>query len=116
MTLASSFRIKNSKRIEEVKLNGKLYQNPNFGVCILKREDDDVPKFAFVVSTKVSKGAVHRNRITRSLNEGVRRSLYKIPKGIDFVFLAKRSLDTKTTEVIIREVEIFFSEHKFKNE
>src|SRR3990172_4111754 len=108
MILSSSYRLKTSKRIEEVKANGSFIQNPNFGVCIVKRGDNDNSKFAFVVSTKISKGAVHRNRINRSLHEGVRRSMYKVPKGYDFVFLAKRVLDKKSTEEIIRDVESFF--------
>ena len=77
--------------------------------AILKRDDNDPSKFAFVISTKISKLAVHRNRIKRSMNEGIRRNLRDIPKGYDFVFLTKRSIGGKTTEEIIEEVGNFFS-------
>jgi len=107
--LANENRIFGSKRIEEVKNSGRIIQSDNFGLAILKRDDNDPSKFAFVISTKISKLAVHRNRIKRSMNEGIRRNLRDIPKGYDFVFLTKRSIGGKTTEEIIEEVGNFFS-------
>ena len=107
--LAKKFRLTGGKDFKNVEVNGKTFQSANFGIAYLDKKDVGPPRFAFVVSTKISKGAVHRNRINRSLHEGVRRSMYKVPKGYDFVFLAKRVLDKKSTEEIIRDVESFFA-------
>ena len=107
--LPNENRILGSERIEEVKNSGRIIQGDNFGLAILKRGDNDPSKFTFVISTKISKLAVHRNRIKRSMNEGVRRNLRDIPKGYDFVFLTKKSIGNKTTEEIIEEVRAFFS-------
>ena len=112
MRLAQQFGIPNRKRIEEVKNKGSLLQSSNFGVAILKNEGAKFPRFAFVISAKISKIAVHRNRLTRALHEGVRRNLGNIPKEFDFVILAKKSIVAKNTEDLVKEVEIFFSKLK----
>jgi ribonuclease P protein component len=115
MMLAAEFRIKERGVIELVKSKGKLYQSENFGVGILQKPENDFPKFAFVISTKISKLAVHRNRINRSLQEGIRSSLAVIPKNYYFVFLAKKTIDNKSTEQIIKEVSGFFNTLKITN-
>lgn len=108
MMLPTSNRIKAKGRIEEVMRKGKMLQSPNFGVALLGN-NDNTPKFAFVTSTKISKLAVHRNRINRSFNEGIRRAMNMVPAGFDFVFLAKKSIADKPTDEIIKEVNSFFS-------
>ena len=52
--LASIYLI-SSRDFEKVKKEGKLVQQKNFGVIIRKRNDDNPPKFGFVISTKISK-------------------------------------------------------------
>ena len=112
--LASAYRLKGSEEIDEVKSKGKTYQSESFGVSILARGDNDYSKFAFIVSKKISKLAVHRNRIERALNEGSRRAVMRVPKGYNFVFLAKKSISTKGTEEILRETENFFIKLELK--
>ncbi len=112
MMLSSNYRIKEKGKIDEVKNKGRLLQSENFGVAVLKKDNEDSPKFAFVISTKISKLAVHRNRINRSLQEGIRMSLSVIPKNYYFVFLAKKSIIDKSTEFIIKEANTFFKSLK----
>ncbi len=107
--LAVANRIKEKGKIDEVKSKGRLLQSDNFGISYLKKSSDQNPRFAFIVSTKISKLAVHRNRINRALQQGVRESLEKIPFGYDFIFLAKRGLEVKTRNDIIEEVKKFFN-------
>lgn len=106
--LAREYRIKKKELIEEIKKQGKVLQSENFGVAKLTNDDNEKPRFAFIISTKISKLAVHRNRINRALHEGVRRVLKSVPSKFDYVFLAKKSIAKKTTEEIIKEVESFF--------
>lgn len=108
MMLPTANRIKLKGRIDEVMKSGRLLQSENFGIAALKKEED-TPKFAFVISTKISKLAVHRNRINRSFNEGVRRAFSSVPKNYDYVFLAKKSISEKSTDQVIKEVDKFFS-------
>ncbi|OGM19226.1 ribonuclease P protein component [Candidatus Woesebacteria bacterium RIFCSPHIGHO2_01_FULL_37_10] len=74
---------------------------------VLDRKDSAKPRFGFIVSTKVDKMSIHRNRVKRALSEGVRFSLGLVPPGLDMIFLAKKSIVNKTTEEIMKEVETF---------
>jgi ribonuclease P protein component len=112
MILPSPNRLKGIDRIEEIKKKGKVLQDDMFGVIYLEKETETQPRFGFVISTKISKLAVHRNRINRSLHEGVRRMLNLVPGSFDYVFLAKKSIEKKSTEEIIKEVELFFKRNK----
>ncbi len=106
--LSRSNRIKDKGKIDEVKSKGRLLQSDNFGIAYLKKTSTEDPRFAFIISTKISKLAVHRNRINRAMHQGVREALAIIPSGYDFVFLAKRSLEGKTQDAIIEEIKNFF--------
>jgi ribonuclease P protein component len=108
MALARKHSLKGQKNFERVKEKGKLYQSDSFAVAVYEREDNEVSRFGFVISAKISKIAVHRNRIRRALSETVRMNISFFPKGRDVVFLAKKNITRKTTEQIMREVEQFF--------
>jgi ribonuclease P protein component len=110
--IPSERRIK-TKDFNRVKEKGRLYQTNDFGVCILKREDKKVSRFGFVISAKISKLAVHRNRINRSLIEAVRQNLDLVPNGFDIIFLVKKGIANKTTNEIMKQVELFLKEKKY---
>jgi ribonuclease P protein component len=105
--LAVSNRLKGDKNFERVKKEGKLYQYDNFGVIVYKRGDRKPPRFAFIISTKISKAAVHRNRIKRAMSEAVRHRITNIRKGLDVLFLTKREILTRTTEEVMKSVNEF---------
>lgn len=111
--LASKYFLRKESAIEKVKREGRLVQSQNFGVCVLDHEEARESKFAFVVSTKISKLAVQRNRIRRALIETIRVNMNKIPEGVDFVFLAKTSIARRSTDEIMKEVEKFLTEKKY---
>jgi ribonuclease P protein component len=106
--LAKIYSLKGKRKIDEVLKKGKRKQSDNFGVFYLDRKTNDLPKFAFVISKKISKLAVHRNRVKRAMSESVRRNIKVIPRGNEFVLLAKKSIVKKTTEEIMNEVYDFF--------
>jgi len=112
MAIAGKYRIKDHRRILQVQKEGAIFQSANFGVCYLKGRNKSLSAFAIVVSTKVSKLAVHRNRIERAITEAVRQSVIDIPKGFEFVFLAKKNIGSRTTEEIMLEVKSFIMEFK----
>jgi ribonuclease P protein component len=108
----SKNRLTGSKNFERVKKEGKLYQRVLFGVSLLKREDKKPSRFGFIVSNKISKDAVHRNRVKRALREAVRQSATHIKKGYDVIFLAKTKIVRKSTEEIMREVKVSLKQIK----
>ena len=56
-------------------------------------------RFAFIVSGKVSKKAVERNKIRRILSEAVRSRLPIIEKGTDAIFIVLPEAGGKTSDL-----------------
>jgi len=105
--LPSPNRLKGKKNFDKVKKEGRVFQSANFGVAVLKRGDKNPSRFGFIISTKISKAAVHRNRVLRALREAIRQNLKFFPLGYDLVFLTKKSILTNTTDEIMKQVESF---------
>ncbi|SRR4030042_3843567 len=108
--LAQIYSLKGEGIINEILNKGKRRQSDNFGVFYIKREKQDYPKFAFVISKKISKLAVNRNRVKRAMSESVRQNINRIPKEVEFVFLVKKEIVNKSTAEIMKEVQNFISE------
>ncbi|MBI3397572.1 ribonuclease P protein component [Candidatus Woesebacteria bacterium] len=102
--LASKYRLKDYKVLKNIQNEGKLIQSESFGLVYTNRNDTEMSKFGFVVSTKISKQSAHRNRIRRALNEGVRINLAYIRGGYDVIFLTKPAALKIPTEGIMGEV------------
>lgn len=105
--LSSRYNLKGSENIERVKKQGRLYKRKLFGVVILARKDKEPSRFVFIVSTKVSKLSIQRNRVKRAMSEAVRHMITRMKEGYDVVFLAKKETERKSTEEIMREVKMF---------
>lgn len=108
--LAKKYRLKGRSVLEEVKKKGSLYQTDSFGVLVLKREDDEPSRFAFIVSTKISKIAVKRNGVKRKLREAVKKRIKKVNNGYDVVFLAKKTTLDKNNIELEKEVKEVFQD------
>jgi len=104
MALAKKYRLKKRKDFEAVKKKGKLISGPLFSLLVLKEKSTE-SKFAFIVSKKIDKRAVVRNKIRRRLAEAVRQILPKISANLKVVFLAKPNLKEAKFEDIIRELK-----------
>lgn len=106
--LPRKYRLRNTKNFDRVKSEGKVIQSKNFGLAVFKRKDKESSKFGFVVSTKISKKAVDRNKTKRRLREEVRKNLDKIKSGHDVVFLAKGRILDEDKEELAKEVLMAF--------
>src|SRR3989344_6049245 len=102
--LALQYRLKTKDDFERVEKKGKIFQSESFGLAIYKRHDDNLPRFGFIVSTKISKAASARNKARRSLNEAIRQTATYIKPGFDCIFLSKPIIVKKYTDEIMREV------------
>jgi ribonuclease P protein component len=100
-------RIRSKKEFAEIRNEGRVLYSPLFGFLTCKK-DDDFKKFGFIVSKKISKRAVDRNRIRRVLSEIIRNNLEKFEKGTRVVFLTKQEILGKKYEEVEREVKKFF--------
>lgn len=61
-------------------------------------------RFGLVVSVKIDKRAVVRNRIRRQLSESVRRDLKEILPAFDVVLVAKKDISGKSFKEIQKEL------------
>ena len=108
--LAKKYRLTGRSVLEEVKKEGSLYQADSFGILIRKRVGDKPSRFAFIVSTKISKKAVERNMAKRRLREAVNQGIEKVVNGYDVIFLVKKRTLGRKSGDIISEVEKIFKE------
>lgn len=107
--LASKNRLKKKINFARIEIDGKLIQSRSFGIGIYDRSKDfdgennnSESHFGFIISTKISKKAVVRNRIKRIMSECVRKNLHRIKKGLDVVFLVKPSI-LKTDDLALEK-------------
>src|SRR3990167_1552415 len=102
--IAKKIRLTGSKNFTRVQKEGKMFQSVNFGIAYIDRKDESPSRFAFVVSTKIAKAAVDRNRFKRAMGEAVRIESSRLQPGYDVVFLAKTLIVRIPTSEIMKEV------------
>lgn len=82
------------ERVQHVLKYGERYARRGFVVCVLHQDcSSEVGKFSIVISKKVVKGAVLRNRLRRVLREVVKTFDYP---GVDFVVLCRNRFDSES--------------------
>jgi len=111
--LKKTFRLSSSKDIKITSLRGRSFFSPYFvikfvpGVTI-------TPRFTVIVSTRVSKSAVERNRIKRIIREDLRQSISTFKPG-DYVIIVKIRAMKKPAGDIRRELNQLLSSVRLKN-
>lgn len=103
--LAKKLRLTGTKDYNKVQEEGRVFQSDNFGIAYINRKDKNPSRFGFVVSTKIAKEAVIRNRCKRAMGEAVRIETVNLKDGFDVVFLAKSNIVKIPTVEIMREVK-----------
>ena len=92
--LPKTYRLPTS-RFRSVFRQGKRIHTDDL-IYVIQKTTEKVSRFAFVVSKKVAKRAVDRNRIKRMLRESIHTLLPSIQPGYDVVFIAKKNFADKT--------------------
>ena len=102
--LAKKFKLTGSKDYARVQDEGKVFQFESFGIAYLNRKDTLPSRYGFIVSTKIAKAAVDRNRFKRAMSEEVRLNSIHLKPGYDVVFLAKPNITKVPTAQIMKQV------------
>lgn len=100
-------RLKKKKDFERVFKIGKGCGGP-FLFLKFYNNNLKVSRFGFVVSAKVSKKAVTRNKIKRQLREIIRLKLVKIKTGYDFIILTNPGIVKKDYREIDKAITDIF--------
>jgi len=104
MALNKKNRLKKKKDFEAVFKKGKAIIG-NFLFAKYSGNNLGFPRIAFVVSLKVSKKAVIRNRTRRVISEIVLRNLKKI-QPVDMIIIANRKILEASKDDIVRDTEV----------
>ena len=95
--------------LKRLKKEGRLFQGKLFGLLVGRSHPLGEPsRFAFIISTKIHKRAVKRNRAKRLLSEAIKDLLPQIKSGFDVVFLAKKNLIEANLWQIKKEISLLF--------
>jgi ribonuclease P protein component len=102
--LDKKLRLRKQKDFERMFTDG-VYFSENF--LTLKAIRNGLPgsRFGFIVSNKISKSAVTRNRIKRRLRESVRGIQDRVREGFDCLFISKKGIAEKESIEISMAVE-----------
>ncbi len=100
-------RLKKKKDFDKVFKKGKTIAGKLIFLKYLKNKLK-INRFGFVVSLKLSKKAVIRNRIRRQLREITRCNLFNIKPGFDVLIIAKPEIINKDYQDIKDELEDLF--------
>lgn len=77
------------------------------GFIFLKffKNDLSVSRFSFIVSSKISKKAVIRNKVKRRLREIIRNNIAKIKPRFDVIIMPKPAITNKDFQETKKELE-----------
>ena len=87
-------RLKKKRDFEEVFKKGKTFRE-SFLFLRVKENNLKQNRFGFIVSSKISKKAVVRNKIKRRLREITKEYLPRVKTGVDVVLITKPGIETK---------------------
>ena len=105
--LTQKNRLKKRKDIENVFKKGKTIAGRLVFLKLLKNKLD-FNRFALIVSLKISKKAVVRNKIRRQLRALIKDSLSDIKTGFDILIIAKPEIIDKNYQEIENDIEKIF--------
>lgn len=102
--LSKKNRLPLRSELQRIKKEGEIFHFSFFSLLIAKN-GDGLNRFGFIVSKKIHKKAVIRNRIKRLLREATQSQLAKMKPGFDVVFLIKRKILWQDFPVVSQAVE-----------
>ncbi|MFZ2970066.1 MAG: ribonuclease P protein component [Minisyncoccia bacterium] len=102
--LDKKFRLRKQKDFEKM-FTGGIYLSCDFLALKAIKNDLSISRFGFIVSNKVSKSAIVRNKMKRRLRESVRRIQEKVREGFDCLFISKQGIAEKESAEIKVAVE-----------
>ena len=109
--LSKENRLKKKKDFERVFKLGKGCQE---GFLFLKatKNNLEASRFGFIVSQKISKKAVVRNKVKRRLRAIIRKNLPRIKKGLDIVLITRPGVENENFKSIEKNIDRIFTKAK----
>jgi ribonuclease P protein component len=114
-SLNSNLILKNKNDITQILRNGIRFENDSLRIIVLKRTEESNFKVAFLVSKKLGKRAVVRNRIKRWMREIFRCNKAKFPESHHIVLTVIKRYDQVNFKSIKENLMEIISSEKFNN-
>ena len=105
--LSNINRLRKKKDFEKVLKEGKSFKE-DFLILKIKKNKLEELRFGFIVSQKVSKKAVVRNKIKRRLREVIKEEIKRIKKGFDIILITLPETEIKDFQKIKTTIEKLF--------
>lgn len=102
--LPKKYRLADRQMFRKVLAVGSRVSGKFFLLAFVNGVNLDGPKIGVIISRKISKKAVVRNRIKRVVYDSVRKFLESIPKESVLVFLAKKLVAEATSKEVSNDV------------
>ncbi|MCH8987162.1 ribonuclease P protein component [Patescibacteria group bacterium] len=113
--LPSAHRLRKTNDFKRVFKDGKGAQSDKIFLKVRSNKEGAI-RIGIIVSKKVAKKAVDRNRIRRILSEGIRTHISRIKQGRDIVIVVLPGLDLqgtrdaeKITHTLFKKLALFVS-------
>lgn len=105
--LSDRNRLKKKKDFEKVLREGRSFRE-DFLILKIRKNKSKKLRFGFVVSQKVSKKAVVRNKIKRRLREAIKERIKEINKNLDIILITLPKAEKKEFQEVKRVIEKLF--------
>lgn len=112
--LATQNRLRQKKDIDRAFKSGRSLREGTFLMKALKNHLPD-SRIGFIVSQKVAKKAVSRNRIKRRLRAIVGKNLECLQKGVDLLFVALPGSEKKNFASTKADIDKLLAETGYLN-
>src|SRR4030042_2948345 len=111
--LPKAYHLPLKTELKRLKKDGQMFQAKFFGLLLLKSDSlKNISRFAVIVSNKIDKKAVKRNKIRRLIAEALWSLHSEIKNGAEGVFLVKKTIANASLKEIKNEIENLFKRTK----
>ena len=107
-------RLSKNNEFRNLFKKGKSFKNDCLLIRLLPNKKD-FNRFGFIVSLKISKKAVVRNKIKRALRQIIREDFSKIRKGFDLAIITFPGIEKKSYRQIKEIIGGLFEKAKLIN-
>lgn len=107
-------RLHTDKEIKDLAKSGQTFFLPEM-VIKYKANKEEITKLGFIVSTRVDKKAVVRNKVARQFREVAREVLPQLKVGYSILIIAKKKILDLDFATIKKQINFAFTKSRLYN-
>ncbi|NIM47405.1 MAG: ribonuclease P protein component [Candidatus Aenigmarchaeota archaeon] len=91
--LRKEFRVTKKRDFEKIRKKGKFFSNSDLAINFISNHLS-ISRVAIIISKKLLKKAIQRNRLRRQIREAIRLNFLKIKPGFDLAILLRKDISS----------------------